>query len=86
MIGKWGLLLLFFLANDNYTLSFYCFLRIEFPTLSENEIWQVIGLCGKVRSFQIRFYAQKQSTDQSLLKYLDLLYTMSSSGSPAIFP
>ena len=24
-------------------------LRIEFPTLSEREIWQVIGLCGKVR-------------------------------------
>jgi len=23
-------------------------LRIEFPTLSEREIWQVIGLCAKV--------------------------------------
>ena len=24
-------------------------LRIEFPTLTEREIWQVIGLCAKVR-------------------------------------
>lgn len=24
-------------------------LRIEFPTLTEREIWQVIGLCTKVR-------------------------------------